>query len=81
MKPSVRPRTYRSYGQIVGLHPKPALGRHHLAKLAPEHVQRMMNDKLADGLSPRTVQHVRAVLKQALGQPSNGARLAATSPP
>lgn len=67
-KPSIRPKTYRSYSLIVRLHLAPALGRHQLAKLSPQHVQTMMNDKLAAGLSPRTVHHIRAVLRQALGQ-------------
>ncbi len=68
VKPSVRPKTYHSYAQLVRLHLKPALGRHQLAKLLPQHVQGMMNDKLAAGLSPRTVQYLRAVLRRALGQ-------------
>ena len=64
----MRPKTHASHAQIVRLHLTPALGRHQLAKLAPEHVQAMMNDKLAEGLSPRTVQYARAVLRQALNQ-------------
>lgn len=68
VKPSVRPKTYHSYAQLVRLHLIPALGHHQLATLAPQHVQRMMNDKLAAGLSPRTVQYLRAVLRRALGQ-------------
>lgn len=66
--PTVRPKTRHSYAQIVRLHLKPALGHHQLAKLAPQHVQAMMNAKGAAGLSPRTVQYLRAVLRQALGQ-------------
>jgi integrase len=67
-KPKVRAKTHHSYAQLVRLHLKPALGRHQLAKLEPQHVQAMMNQKLADGLSPRTVQYLRAVLRRALGQ-------------
>jgi integrase len=67
-KPTVRPKTYASYAQLVRLHLKPALGHHQLAKLSPQHVQAMMNAKSAAGLSPRTVQYLRAILRRALGQ-------------
>ncbi len=64
----VRPKTYRSYEQLVRHHIIPGLGRHQLAKLSPQHVQTFLNAKLADGLSPRTVQYLRSLLGQALGQ-------------
>ena len=67
-KGSVRPRTYNSYAQLTRDHLNPSLGRHQLSKLTPQHVQAMMNDKLASGLSPRTVQYMRAILRRALGQ-------------
>lgn len=68
VKPSVRPRTHTSYSQLVRLHLKPSLGRVSLAKLTPQHVQQFMNEKLAAGLSARTVQYLRAVLRRALSQ-------------
>lgn len=68
VKPSVRPKTYRSYEQLVRIHLKPALGKHRLEKLAPQHVQHFMNDRLEKKLSPRTVQYLRAVLRKALYQ-------------
>lgn len=68
VKGSVRPRTYYSYAQLVRDHLNPSIGRHQLAKLTPQHVQTMMNDKLASGLSPRTVHYMRSVLRRALGQ-------------
>jgi integrase len=46
VKPSVRPKTYHSYAQLVQLHLSPGLGRHQLAKLTPQHVQAFMNAKL-----------------------------------
>lgn len=67
-KPAVRPKTYHSYAQLVRLHLAPGLGKHQLSKLAPQHVQAFMNAKLTAGLSPRTVQYLRAVLRRALGQ-------------
>ncbi|MDP9373215.1 MAG: site-specific integrase [Chloroflexota bacterium] len=74
VKPNRRPRTYDSYAQVARLYLVPALGRHQLSKLAPEHVQAMMNDlllrggKAGQGLSPRTVQYTRAILRKALNQ-------------
>lgn len=68
VKPSVRPKTFRSYGGIVRLHLTPCLGRHRLGNLSPQHVQQMLNAKQAAGLSPRTVQYLRDVLRNALGQ-------------
>lgn len=67
-RPSVRPSTYSSYESYIRTHLVPSLGRHRLAKLGPDHVQAMMNEKLATGLSPRTVLHIRAILRRALGQ-------------
>ena len=68
VKPSVRPSTYKSYSGLVRLHLKPVLGHHRLTKLEPQHVQRFMNRKLKSGLSPRTVDYCRAVLRRALNQ-------------
>jgi len=68
VKPSVRPSTFQSYAGHVRNHLKPSIGYHPLAKLTPQHVQAMMIAKTAAGLSPRTVQYLRAVLRRALGQ-------------
>ena len=62
----VRPRTLEGYRQHVRDHIAPALGRHTLAALSAPHVQRMINDKSADGLSPGTIQRIRATLRVAL---------------
>jgi integrase len=67
-KPTIRPKTHHSYAQLIRLHIVPAIGKVPLAKLTPQHVQRMMRDMTAKGLSPRTVQYTRAVLRRALGQ-------------
>jgi integrase len=63
-----RPKTYHTYSQIIRLHVLPTIGRVPLAKLAPQDLDRLFNRKLAEGLSPRTVHHVRAILRTALGQ-------------
>ena len=60
----------RSWGgtRLVRGHIVPAVGHLQLAKLSPQHVQSFINDKLAEGLSPRTVQYLHAVLRRALNQ-------------
>ena len=68
VKTTVRPRTAESYGELVRLHLAPGLGRTPLTKLAPQDVQKLINRKLATGLSPRRVQNIHAVLRRALGQ-------------
>ena len=67
---SVRPATYNSYEQQIRVHIAPALGHFQLAKLAPQNVQRYMNEKMeADsGLSEKTVRYHRTILAVALGQ-------------
>ena len=66
-RPTLRPKTLHSYAQLVRLYIVPAVGSVPLAKLTPQHVQRMMQEMTAKGLSPRTVQYTRAVLRRALG--------------
>lgn len=67
------PKTYEGYAYMVGMI-KPSLGKVPLDKLAPQHVQKLLNELLerggdrGQGLSPRTVQYARATLRRALGQ-------------
>lgn len=68
VRPSVRPKTYTTYEGYVRRNLVPELGRIPLAKLGPQHVQTMLNQALATGLSPRSVNHIRAVLRRALNQ-------------
>ena len=68
VKATVRPRTLQSYTELVRIHLGPGLGRIPLSKLTPQDVQRLINRKLAAGLSPRRVQYIHAVLRRALGQ-------------
>jgi integrase len=67
-KPTLRPRTFARYQEIVRLHLLPALGHVPLGKLTPAQVQSLLNEKLASGLSPATVTYILAVLRRALGQ-------------
>jgi integrase len=63
----VRPVTFVSYATIVRLHVIPELGSVRLSRLTPAEVQKLLNRKLAAGLSPRRVEYIRSVLRQALG--------------
>jgi integrase len=63
-----RPKTHNSYGQLVRLYIAPVIGGIQLTKLSPQDVQRMLNRTRDAGLSPRTVQYVRGVLRAALTQ-------------
>jgi integrase len=62
----VRPKTLRRYQELVRLHISPEVGRVPLARLSPQHVERMISAVAAKGASPRSVAHCRAVLRNAL---------------
>ncbi len=89
IKPGVRPSTYRSYEQNIRLYLIPALGRRPLAKLTPQEVQAFLDAKAkaktraGKPFSAASLQRMRAILRQALGQaeawdqlPRNVAKLA-----
>lgn len=66
---SLRPRTRSAYLQMIERHIIPGLGeRTLLSRLSTMQLQTYMNEKVASGLSPRTVQYHRAVLRRALNQ-------------
>jgi len=67
-KPSVRPWTFKGYEVHVRLHLKPSLGRLALDRLEPAHIQRLFNEKLKSGLSPKSVRYIRGTLRTALNQ-------------
>ena len=64
----VRAKTHHSYAQLVRLHLVPGLGHLRLARLQPEHVEAFLDRKREAGLSPRTCQYLRAVLRIALNR-------------
>lgn len=66
--PNLRPSTYKSYESYIRLHIIPELGRYQLSALTPQHVQAFLNGRTKAGLSPRSVQYIRAILRRALGQ-------------
>jgi integrase len=67
-KQTLRASTFATYEIHVRVHLVPVLGRLQLSKLNPQHVQQFINQKLEQGLKPRTVIYSYAVLSRALGQ-------------
>ena len=67
VKPRLRPLTHAGYQVNVRKHIAPALGTIKLDRLTPQHVQEMLNDRLAAGFSPKTVRYMHQVLRTALG--------------
>lgn len=59
------PRTHDDYRKLVAGYLLPALGKHKLDELKPEHIQRLYS-ALLGRLAPRTVQHIHACLHAAL---------------
>lgn len=66
--PMTRPRTFERFEGIVRLHLIPTLGKHRLERLAAQHVQELLSAKLAAGLSPQSVRHIRTALGIALNR-------------
>lgn len=67
-KGAVRPSTYRSYQMHVRVHIIPAIGTVKLTALTAQRVQHMLTIKRKEGASPRCVQMVREVLRNALNR-------------
>ncbi len=66
VQPSLRPRTFVGYEQLVRLHVVPDLGPLSLTKLSPQHLQRLYASRLDAGLSSTTVNHLHALIHKAL---------------
>lgn len=66
VKAEVRARTAYDYASYTRRYLLPALGRIRVTKLTRQDVERMLADMAAQGLSPRTRQFARAVLRRAL---------------
>ena len=62
----VRSRTHEHYEGNVRLHLIPGLGSKSLAKLTAADVETFLAERRRAGLAPRTVHHLRAVLRNAL---------------
>lgn len=64
----VRPSTLVSYRHYVERHIIPGLGDAAIGDLTVQDVQRFLNARHKAGLSPRTVQYIRAILRSALAE-------------
>ncbi len=64
-RPSLRPRTFIRYREILTVHAIPSLGGRPLGKLTPQDLQALYTRKLEDGLAPSTVGKLHAVLHRA----------------
>jgi integrase len=67
-RPELRARTFETYQRCVERHIVPTLGNRRLHSLTPADVRALLAGKLGEGLAPRTVQYIRAVLRSALSQ-------------
>jgi len=67
-KPRVRAWTYAGYEVHIRRHLKPTLGRIALERLTPQQVQALLNQKLREGLKPKTVRYLRGTLRTALNE-------------
>lgn len=65
-RPNLSPRTLELYSYVCSKHVLPTLGTIPLFELRPQHLQRLYSDKLASGLSGRTVQIIHVTVHKAL---------------
>lgn len=66
VKHSVKRRTYESYRCIINRHIIPTLGSIKLTEIVPRQVQSFYGDKLAAGLSAKTVTNIHTTLHRSL---------------
>lgn len=71
----VRPSTLSGYTVDVYRHINPAIGKHRLDALQPEHIEHLYAVLLASGLNAGTVHHVRRTLNKALNDAVRRRRL------
>lgn len=70
VKPTLRPSTYDRYETAVRLYLKPGLGGHVLTRLSVPAVQTFLNHQVQKGMSVRSTQILREVLRSALTRAS-----------
>jgi integrase len=59
--------TFASYRAVIEKHVIPRLGAIGLQQLTPEHLDRFYANRLASGLSPKTVRNLHVVIRKSLG--------------
>ena len=60
------PKTTRTYRDLLAAHVLPDLGKVEVGRLSAQQVQALLRKKEREGLSPRTVAHIRGTLRTAL---------------
>jgi integrase len=65
-KPRVRKQTFKGYEVNVRVHLKPAIGHFPLEQLQPIHVQELIDRKVDQGLSPKSIRYMHGILRNAL---------------
>jgi integrase len=66
VQPSLRPRTWTRYEQLIRRHATPHVGRLRLVKLDARHLEELYADRVRCGLSPTTVLQLHRILHHAL---------------
>ncbi len=66
IRPTLRESAWQRYEEICRLHIVPRLGGYQLSKLGAQHLNHLYAEKLAQGLSPRSVRYVHVTLHKAL---------------
>jgi integrase len=64
---TVADTTLESYRYIVEQHVIPVIGRKRLDRLEARDVQRLLNTKRDEGLSPKTCRYIHSIVRRALG--------------
>lgn len=62
----LRPSTWSRYEEYLRVHVVPQLGQVPLAKLSPQHLDRLYDNRVRAGLSTTTVLHIHRVMHRAL---------------
>jgi integrase len=66
VEPSLRPRTWTRYEQLIRKHATPYVGKLRLTKLDPRHLEELYADRVRSGLSKTTVLQLHRILHHAL---------------
>jgi len=64
----IRPSTYDSYESFIRCHIIPALGAAKVSRLTPEAIQQLLDQKAKEGLSRRSIEYIRAILRASFGR-------------
>jgi integrase len=67
-KDSVKISTFTRYESLSRVHIIPSIGNYYVRDLRPEHIQKFINAKGKEGLSPRSLKYIHVTLHNALDQ-------------